>query len=93
MELVEAKKVFDERIKTGEDPEKIVKEKGLIQVTDVKKIENIIDKVIANNQQSVDDYREGTKKALGFLVGQVMKESQGKANPKIVNELMSKKLG
>ncbi len=87
-----AKKVFDEMIKTGKDAETIVEEKGLKQVTDTAEIGSMIDRVIENNPKSVEDYKNGTKKALGFLVGQVMKESKGKANPQMVNEILVKKL-
>lgn len=87
-----AKTVFRDMIETGEKPETIIEEKGLKQVSDTSEIEAIIDKVIASNQQSVDDFRNGKEKAIGFLVGQVMKESRGKANPQIVNEILIKKL-
>ncbi|MCP4138006.1 MAG: Asp-tRNA(Asn)/Glu-tRNA(Gln) amidotransferase subunit GatB [bacterium] len=87
-----AKKVLQEMLESGKNPETIVEEKGLKQVTDVSSIEPIIDSILANNPQSIEDYKAGKKKALGFLVGQVMKESKGKANPQMVNELLIKKL-
>lgn len=87
-----AKKVFDEMIETGSSPGKIVEKKGLKQVTDTKEIEGIIDKVLENNEKSATDYKNGNKKAIGFLVGQVMKKSGGKANPQMVNEILRKKL-
>jgi aspartyl-tRNA(Asn)/glutamyl-tRNA(Gln) amidotransferase subunit B len=87
-----AKTVFDEMIKTGDDPEKIVEKKGLKQVTDAGVIESAIDTVLQDNQQSVDDYRAGKEKALKYMVGQVMKETRGKANPQMVNDLLLKKL-
>lgn len=87
-----AKTVFEEMWKTGDEPEKIVKEKGLVQITDTKAIEGIVDAVIAANQKAVDDYKSGNAKAIGALVGQVMKQSKGKANPAMVNELLKKKL-
>ena len=87
-----AKTVFDEMILTGDDPMKIINEKGLVQMTDVGEIETIVDRVLADNDASVRDYRNGRDKALKFLVGQVMKESKGKANPQIVNDLLLKKL-
>jgi aspartyl-tRNA(Asn)/glutamyl-tRNA(Gln) amidotransferase subunit B len=74
------------------NPSVIVEEQGLKQVTDTSAIEPIIDAVIADNPQSVEDFRQGKEKAIGFLVGQVMKQSRGKANPQIVNELLRKKL-
>ncbi len=87
-----AKTVFKDMIETGDSPGKIIDEKGLTQVSDSSAIEGIIDIVLKNNQQSIDDYKAGKEKAIGFLVGQIMKESKGKANPQIVNELLLKKL-
>ena len=77
---------------TGEDPEKIVEEKGLKQVTDTSAIEAIVDMVIANNPDNVTAFRNGKTNLKGWFVGQVIKESKGKANPQIVNELLAKKL-
>ena len=79
-------------IESGDAPQKIIDEKGLVQVSDSSAIEGIIDTVLAGNQQSIDDYKNGKEKAIGFLVGQIMKESKGKANPQVVNELLLKKL-
>ena len=87
-----AKVVFEDMAKTGKAPDKIVKGKGLVQVTDVSAIEEIILKVLADNTKEVDDYRNGKTKLLGFFVGQVMKKTKGKANPKIVNEVLKEKL-
>lgn len=87
-----AKTVFREMIETGAAPDEIVEKNGLRQVSDTGEIEKIIDSVIDVNPQSVEDFRSGKGKALGFLVGQVMKESKGKANPQIVNEILMKKL-
>lgn len=87
-----AKTVFREMIETGSAPDEIVEKNGLRQVSDTGEIEKIIDSVIASNPQSVEDFRSGKGKALGFLVGQVMKESKGKANPQIVNEILMNKL-
>jgi len=88
-----AKEVFDDMFKTGRAPGDIVEEKGLRQVTDSGAIEAIVDAVLQANQDKVAEYRGGKDKLLGFFVGQVMKQSQGKANPKIVNDLLKKKLG
>ena len=88
-----AKKVFEEMWQWPDSPEKIVKDKGLVQITDTKAIEEIVDKVIAENQKAVDDYKSGNKKAIGALVGQVMKQSKGKANPQTVNQILAQKLG
>ncbi|MDD6133644.1 MAG: Asp-tRNA(Asn)/Glu-tRNA(Gln) amidotransferase subunit GatB [Selenomonadaceae bacterium] len=87
-----AKKVFKEMLTNPDSPEKIVKDKGLVQITDTKAIEGIVDEVIANNQKAVDDYKGGNKKAIGALVGQVMKASKGKANPQMVNKMLAEKL-
>ena len=87
-----AKKVFKEMWTNPDSPEKIVKDKGLVQITDTKAIEGIVDEVIANNQKAVDDYKGGNKKAIGALVGQVMKASKGKANPQMVNKMLAEKL-
>ncbi|WP_019553347.1 Asp-tRNA(Asn)/Glu-tRNA(Gln) amidotransferase subunit GatB [Propionispira raffinosivorans] len=87
-----AKTVFEQMWKTGDDPEKIVKEKGLVQITDTKAIEEIVDAVIAANPKPVEDYKSGNAKSIGFLVGQVMKQSKGKANPGVVNDLLKGKL-
>lgn len=87
-----AKVVFEEMFKTGKDAEAIVQEKGLIQVTDDAEIERIIDKIIEANPSQAADYKSGKDKLFGFFVGQVMKESNGKANPAKVNELLKKKL-
>lgn len=87
-----AKTVFKEMFETGKKPAKIVEEKGLVQISDEGELEKIIDKVIQENPQSVEDYRNGKEKALGFLVGQVMKHTKGKANPQLVNKLLKGKL-
>ncbi|MEC8664485.1 MAG: Asp-tRNA(Asn)/Glu-tRNA(Gln) amidotransferase subunit GatB [Pseudomonadota bacterium] len=88
-----AKDVFAEMFETGKDASAIVEEKGLKQVTDTGAIEAIIDEVIAENPDNVEAYRGGKDKLFGFFVGQVMKKSQGKANPALVNELLKAKLG
>tara|TARA_B100001989_G_C24548849_1_gene472812 strand:+ start:1998 stop:3449 length:1452 start_codon:yes stop_codon:yes gene_type:complete len=87
-----AKDVFAEMFESGKDADAIVEEKGLKQVTDTGAIEAIIDEVIAENSGQVEAYRGGKDKLFGFFVGQVMKKSQGKANPAMVNELLKKKL-
>ncbi len=87
-----AKTVFVEMWNSADSPEKIVKDKGLIQITDTGEIEKIVDDVIAKNPKAVDEYRAGKKKAIGALVGQIMKATKGKANPQMVNELLAKKL-
>ena len=88
-----AKDVFVLMVESGENPEKIVEEKGLKQVTDSGAIEAIVEKVIAANPANVEAYRGGKTGLMGWFVGQVMKESQGKANPGMVNSLLKEKLG
>jgi len=87
-----AKDVFREMFDTGKSPETIVNEKGLVQISDEAQLESIAKQVIENNPKSVEDYKKGKKKALGFLVGQVMKETKGKANPQIVNTIFNRLL-
>ncbi len=87
-----AKDVFEEMYRTGDLPEKIVQEKGWIQILDTGEIEGAIKKVIQANPKLVEDYQRGKEKVFGFLVGEVMKQTKGKANPKLVNELLRKKL-
>ena len=87
-----AKQVFEEMYETGTSPEDIVRRKGLEQVSDEAAIDTIIDQVLADNPDSVEKYQKGKTKVFGFLVGQVMKETKGKANPKIVNEILQEKL-
>ncbi len=87
-----AKKVFDEMRSSGDFPEKVVQEKGLVQVSDTAEIEATVQKIIDANPAMVADYRGGKEKVFGFFVGQVMKATGGKANPQIVNELLRKKL-
>ncbi|MCV6599476.1 MAG: Asp-tRNA(Asn)/Glu-tRNA(Gln) amidotransferase subunit GatB [Alphaproteobacteria bacterium] len=88
-----AKQVFEVMFETSKDPSTIVEEKGLKQVTDTGAIEAIVDEVIAENQTQVADYQGGNDRIFGFFVGQVMKKSQGKANPGIANKLLKEKLG
>jgi glutaminyl-tRNA synthetase len=87
-----AKSVFEEMATTGENPSKIVEAKGLIQISDPALIEPIIDEIMAKNPDNVEKYKAGNTKLLGFFVGQVLKTTGGKANPKVVNELVAKKL-
>ena len=87
-----AKEVFEILQVENKDPEIIVKEKGLIQITDNSEIEKIVEQVLEENQQSVEDYKAGKSNALKYLVGQAMKLSRGKANPQMINELILKKL-
>ncbi len=87
-----AKIVFEEMSNGDKDPKKIVNEKGLKQQSDPKELEKIIDIIISDNPDNVKKYKSGKDKLFGFFVGQVMKASSGKANPKMVNEILKKKL-
>lgn len=86
------KEVFEELLKSNIDPEIIIKEKNLVQITDSSELENVIDKILSSNSIQVEEYRNGKEKVFGFLVGQVMRETKGKANPQLVNEILTKKL-
>ena len=87
-----AKTVFDEIARTGKPPGQIVEEKGLVQITDSSAIETTVQEVLDRCPKEVEAYKDGKSKLFGFFVGQVMKETKGKANPKLVNELLRKKL-
>lgn len=87
-----AKQVFSDMWETGKGAETIVKEKGLVQISDTGALEELADRIIAANPQSVADFKAGKKKAVGFLMGQIMKETKGKANPQVVNGILTKKL-
>ena len=87
-----AKEVFELLLLEDKDPEIIVKEKGLVQITDNSEIEKLVEQVLEENQQSVEDYKAGKSNALKYLVGQAMRLSKGKANPQMINELILKKL-
>ena len=86
------KKVLEELFEIPRDPEEIIKEKGWIQISDESAIKEVVLKVLEANPQSVEDYKGGKDKALGFLVGQAMKETKGKANPKMLNEMFLEEL-
>ena len=87
-----AKTVFDEMARTGKPAKQIVEAKGLIQITDTEALEDVVLKIISNHPTEVDDYKNGKTKLLGFFVGQIMKETRGQANPKLVNEILKEKL-
>lgn len=87
-----AKTVFEEMYKSGKAAEDIIKEKGLVQISDISFIEEVVDEIIQKNPAEVDRYNAGEEKLFGFFVGQVMKATKGKANPKIVNEILKKRL-
>ena len=83
-----AKQVFEDMFETGENAKDIVEKKGLVQMSDEGAIKEIVQKVVDANPQSIVDYKAGKDRAIGFLVGQIMKETKGKANPQIVNKLL-----
>ena len=87
-----AKEIFEKIWSTGEEVDFIIKEEGLEQVTDDSEIESMIDEVIKNNPEQLEQYRSGKDRLFGFFVGQVMKVSQGKANPKQVNDILKSRL-
>ncbi|ATO44587.1 Asp-tRNA(Asn)/Glu-tRNA(Gln) amidotransferase subunit GatB [Loigolactobacillus coryniformis] len=87
-----AKKVFKEIITNGTEPKQWVEAKGLVQLSDPAKLLPIITEILDNNQQSIDDFKNGKDRAIGFLVGQIMKQTRGQANPKVVNQLLIQEL-
>ena len=87
-----AKDVFEKMQANDKDPKQIVEKEGLLQQSDPKELEKIIDTVITKNQDKVTQYKSGKEKLFGYFVGEVMKASKGKANPQIVNEILKKKL-
>ncbi len=87
-----AKEVFPEMLKTNKDPKLIVEEKNLVQITDIELIEEVIGSIIENNPGQVKQYLDGREKVLGFFVGQIMRETNGKANPQSVNEILKRML-
>jgi aspartyl-tRNA(Asn)/glutamyl-tRNA(Gln) amidotransferase subunit B len=90
--LGQAKEVLHEMVDSGKTADLIIKEKGFEQVSDVSQIEKIVDEIIEKNQNQVTAYKNGNEKLFGFFVGQTMKASGGKANPKVVNEILKTKL-
>ena len=87
-----AKTVFAEMLDSGETPNTIIEEKGLKQITDEKELGRIVEELLASNQQQVKQYREGKTKVIGFFVGQMMKQTQGKGDPAVINRLLKEKL-
>jgi len=87
-----AKMILEEMFKTGADPSHIIEEKGLVLIADEAEIEKIVKKIISENQKAVQDFKKGKENALQFLIGQVMTETKGKANPEIINKIFKKLL-
>ena len=88
-----AKDVFEEMAASGDDPRAIVERKGLVQVSDQGAIERAVESVVAANLPQVQKYLDGNEKVFGFFVGETMKIMKGKGNPKIVNEVLRRRLG
>ncbi|MFK4293945.1 Asp-tRNA(Asn)/Glu-tRNA(Gln) amidotransferase subunit GatB [Bacillus sp. RC250] len=83
-----AKKVFNELIEKGGDPDEIVKAKGLVQISDEGALRKVVTEILDNNEQSIEDFKNGKDRAIGFLVGQIMKATKGQANPPLVNKIL-----
>jgi len=88
-----AKEVFEEMFRSGDTPESIIQKKGLIQITDDETIAKIVKQVIQENPKAVEEYKKGKTKTFGFLVGQIMKATRGKANPQLANKILKELLG
>ncbi len=82
-----AKDVLNEMFEHPEKPSKIIEKNGWVQISDEGEIKKVVEKIVSENPQSIQDYRNGREKALGFLVGQAMKETKGKANPQMLNQM------
>jgi glutaminyl-tRNA synthetase len=87
-----AKQVFEEMVQSGTDPKEVVVKKGLVQISDPKIILPLIEEVMEKNPDNVEKFRAGNSKLLGFFVGQVLKATKGKGNPKVVNTLVAQAL-
>ena len=88
----QAKDVFERMWNNGENAQDIIEKEGMKQISNTDQLNKVVDNIIKNNYKSVEEYRNGKDKLLGFFVGQVMKETQGKGNPKIINKLLKEKL-
>ena len=88
----QAKDVFERMWDNKENPRDIIENEGMKQISDIGELNKIVDNIIKNNYKSVEEYQSGKDKLLGFFVGQVMKETQGQGNPKIINQLLKEKL-
>ncbi|MBI4562073.1 MAG: Asp-tRNA(Asn)/Glu-tRNA(Gln) amidotransferase GatCAB subunit B, partial [Candidatus Rokubacteria bacterium] len=87
-----AKEVFEKMYRSGEDAEAIVRREGLVQMADAAVLTQVVEQVLAQHPAAAEDWRKGKKQSLGFLVGQVMKATLGRANPGVVNRLLLEKL-
>jgi aspartyl-tRNA(Asn)/glutamyl-tRNA(Gln) amidotransferase subunit B len=91
--IVSAREIYADAVSSGNAPRQILDEKGLGQISDDSELESVVTEILEENPQAVADFKAGKKQATGFLMGQVMRKTQGKANPKLVNEILRKKLG
>ena len=89
----QGKTIFNRMWNDGENPEQIIKDEGLKQISDLEELNKIVENVLKNNYKSVGEYQNGKTKLFGFFVGQIMKETEGKANPKLVSKILRNKLG
>ena len=87
-----AKTVFEEMVATGRDPEAIIKEKGLVQISDSGALEAVAQEIIDANPKEAADFKAGKTKVMGFFVGQLMKKTKGQANPQLANEIFQRLL-
>ena len=87
-----AKQILNEMFKTGADPSHIIEEKGLTQITDTKELEKIVKQVISKNPKPVEDFKQGKENAFQFLIGQIMAQTKGKANPQMLRDILNKLL-
>ena len=87
-----AKEIFAEMAETGKSASEIIKEKGLMQITDEKDLVQVIENVLREDEENVKKYHAGKEKLFGFFVGEVMKKTQGKANPRLANQILKEKL-
>lgn len=87
-----AKTVFEEMFASGKEADLIIKEKGLVQISDEETLKKLINDIVVQNPKVVEDYKNGKKKAAGFFVGQVMKATKGQANPALLNSLLEERL-
>ena len=88
----QAKEVFERMWNNGENAQDIINDEGMKQISNTDELNKIVDNIIKNNYKSVEEYQNGKDKLLGFFVGQVMKETQGKGNPKLINQILKEKL-
>jgi aspartyl-tRNA(Asn)/glutamyl-tRNA(Gln) amidotransferase subunit B len=87
------KDIFGDLFANGKDPASFVKERGLVQISDSSALESAVDEVLAESPEELAAYKAGKTKLMGFFVGQIMKKTKGQANPKLVNQILAKKLG